>query len=270
MKKIKYFVSMIMLLCFIFLTSCVDTPENKNEKVILPDLTGMSREQITEKLNELEINFVFQFSQIPCYDDSYYDKFVEYGSGYQAGREIDKTQLIRVKTTPLHLDFNFLDQIKLEQEYEGKSFIDDGIGIVKLVRSVDGDTARFYDPNSKMMIDDFSVRFLGIDTPESTYKTDPWGKAASKFTKEKLENAKTIVLEAEGARTETYGRYLAFVWVDGVLLNLELVQEAYCTSTLSSSSKYFQIMIDASLKARATGRRYYGERDLTYNYEQKK
>ena len=42
-----------------------------------------------------------------------------------------------------------------------------------------------------------------------------------------MREAKQIVLEAEGVRIDTYDRYLAFVWVDGVLLNLELVQQAY-------------------------------------------
>ena len=56
-------------------------------------------------------------------------------------------------------------------------------------------------------------------------------------------NAKTVVLESEldisgkysKPTTETYGRYLGFVWVDGVLLNLELVELAYTNSTLSST-----------------------------------
>lgn len=264
-NKIKCLLLIIMMVLVSSFVGCTST---KEKELVLPDLTNMTRAQIAECLDKEGINYQFKFSDVPCYNDSYYDKFVEYGNGYYVGKTIEKDEIITVKTTPLHLDFNFLDQVHLDEDsYKGKSFIDDGIGEVKLVYSVDGDTARFVDPNSKTMTDDFPVRFLGIDTPESTFRDDPWGHPASDFTKEKLQNAKTIVLEAEGARTEAYGRYLAFVWVDGVLLNLELVQEAYCTSTLSSASKYFQVMINASMKARATGRRFYGEKDLTYDYE---
>ena len=71
---------------------------------------------------------------------------------------------------------------------------------------------------------------------------------------------------AYGARTETYGRYLAFVWIDGKLLNLEIVQEAYSSSTLSSKSKYFQVMVETMMQAKKTGRRVYGERDRNFNY----
>lgn len=268
-KKIKCLI-MILALMFIFTLVSCDNQTTTSEKVTLPDLTDMTRAEIKETLDRLNINYVFRFSDVPCYDESYYDKFVEYGKGYQPGKQVDKDEYIDVKTTPLRLDFDYLDQLKLTKDYEGKSFIDDGIGEVKLVYSIDGDTAKFIDPNSKTMSDSFNVRFLGIDTPESTFRDDPWGHQASKYTKDKLQNAKTIVLEAEGARTETYGRYLAFVWVDGVLLNLELVQEAYCTSTLSSSSAYFSVMIEASMKARATGRRFYGERDLYYDYDNHK
>ena len=32
----------------------------------------------------------------------------------------------------------------------------------------------------------FTARYLGINTPESTYKVEPWGFAASKYTKQQL------------------------------------------------------------------------------------
>jgi len=262
----KIFQIILLILTLFLFTSC-ESIQNNDDTFTLPDLTGMSRTEISEILDKQDINYIFQFSQVPCYNESYYDKFVAYGNGMNAGDEVKKNTQIRIKTTPLHLNIDHLSEVTLDVDYQNKSFIDDGIGIVKLVRCVDGDTARFIDPLSKTESRDFSVRFLGIDTPESTIDNDPWGKAASNFTKEKLTNAKEIVLEAEGARTETYGRYLAFVWVDGVLLNLWIVQEAYSNSTLSGKSKYFEIMNKTSFEAMATGRRFFGERDLSYNYD---
>lgn len=263
--KMKKLLMILITFLFIFMAGCQQIDQTPKQ-VALPDLTNMSRAQIEEELDALGLDVVFQFASVPCYNESYYDKFVSYSGGYEIGRMVDVGEIVRVQTTQLPLNINNLDKVKLEVPYEGKSFIDDGIGVVRLVRAVDGDTARFIDPNSKTKTDDFPVRFLGIDTPESTYVTDPWGKKASAFTKSKLENAETIVLEAEGPRTETYGRYLAYVWVDGVLLNLELVQEAYSNSTLSSKFKYHQIMAETAALAKKTGRRFYGERDLDYNY----
>lgn len=90
-------------------------------------------------------------------------------------------------------------------------------------KCVDGDTAYF-------IIDDEEVkfRFLAIDTPESvstTKKVEPYGKEASDYTCEKLTNANEIVLEYEDSnKTDKYGRSLAWIWVDGALLQKELLE----------------------------------------------
>jgi micrococcal nuclease len=78
----------------------------------------------------------------------------------------------------------YTDSLKLTANYVGKNFSNDGIGEVKLANSTDGDTAIFKDNNRNI-----TVRFNGVNTPESTYKLEPWGVAASKFTKGKLEKA---------------------------------------------------------------------------------
>ena len=74
------------------------------------------------------------------------------------------------------------------------------------------------------------------------------------------------MLESEGARKDTYDRYLAFVWVDGKLLNLEIIEQAYSNSTLNNS-KYKEIFMEASITAMKTGRRFFGEIDPAYDYE---
>jgi hypothetical protein len=56
------------------------------------------------------------------------------------------------------------------------------------------------------------------------------------------------------------------VFADGVLVNLYLVQEAYSNSTLSSSSRYFNVFTTASLEVSKTGRRFWGELDPNYSY----
>ena len=137
----------------------------------------------------------------------------------------------------------YTDETIMDFTYEGKNFVTDGAGVVTLSRCTDGDTAQF--SNGTMT---FAVRFLGIDTPESTYRIDPWGKSASAYTCDKLENATEIVLESDGARMDGNGRYLAWVWYDGRLLNLELIEQAFSNARGTTDTKYEDVVYDAELK----------------------
>lgn len=158
----------------------------------------------------------------------------------------------------------YTDELTLTKEYEGKEFLKDGIGVVTLVNPIDGDTA-FFRSAGKV----FSVRFLGVDTPESTYKVEPWGEKASQFTKNKLNKAKQIILESEKDTPEkdNNDRYLAWVWVDGRLLNLELVEESYAWSKGLSGSKYEQVFYDADLNIQKYKLRIWGTaKDPDFDY----
>lgn len=156
------------------------------------------------------------------------------------------------------------DTTLLTEDYEGKSFLEDGIGVVTLTRCVDGDTARFSEDGG---VTDFSVRFLGIDTPEVGRNNEPWGEAASEFTCNRLSNAFTIVLQRDPASSnqETYGRYLAFVWYDGRLINLELIEESYTHAVGVLSYMYGEQMQLAWYHAIADDLRIHGEDDPNYN-----
>ena len=100
---------------------------------------------------------------------------------------------------------------------------------------IDGDTVHFNVPNGVGIDGVLKARFLGVDTPESTGKVQPWGKTASNFTKEKLaQEGVSIVLESNTAKWEadsTGERFLVYVWyktpdmADYRCLNLELMQE---------------------------------------------
>lgn len=95
---------------------------------------------------------------------------------------------------------------------------------VKFSEKVDGDTAKF-----ELNGDIITVRFLGIDTPETVHPTkgeEPFGKDASQFTEEQLKNANKIELEYDNhaSKTDKYERHLAWIWVDDCLLQEELIQ----------------------------------------------
>lgn len=110
---------------------------------------------------------------------------------------------------------------------------------VKYVAKVDGDTAKF-----ELKGNTITVRFLGINTPETVDKQrgeEPYGKEASQFTQEKLENAKKIEIEYDNNsdKQDKYGRTLAWIWVDDVLLEEELVKNGLAeTYMLQNNYRY--------------------------------
>lgn len=174
----------------------------------------------------------------------------------------------------------------------------DGVGLVDLRSATDGDTANFLqdgynDPQTNTPIS-IKTRFLGVNTPESTAKMEPWGKKASRFVKEKLMSAQenadkvsadtgkkvhNIVLitdkDVHGDR-ETSGRWLAFVWYrpnttsDFRCLNLELVEQAYSKNQLFVDSKvcdYRASFEAADAAASKCGYRVHGEDDSGFDYQ---
>jgi micrococcal nuclease len=155
-------------------------------------------------------------------------------------------------------DTPYTDELELELPYEGKSYLQDGVGITELASCEDGDTAEFIVDGQRLR-----VRFLGIDTAEASHYYEPWGYQATQYTCDKLMQAEEIVLERDfdGVLSDTYGRYLAFVWVDGRLLNLELVEKGYAMQRGAISLKYGTELFDADLAARAEGLRLFGEED---------
>ena len=166
-------------------------------------------------------------------------------------------------------DYTFLtpytDTTKLNLAWEGKDFIEDGIGEVTYNQGVDGDTTIF-----RLNGKNITTRYLGINTPESTYRVDPWGFKASKFTKSILNTATTIVLVAEGERQDSNGRYLAWVWyrtsdtADFRLLNLEIVENAYSVNQASGTS-FERTFNDAAQTVSKLRYRVWGEVDQDYD-----
>lgn len=98
---------------------------------------------------------------------------------------------------------------------------------VSLVKCVDGDTAVF-----KVDGEEIKFRFLAIDTPETIHPTkgeEEGGKVASNYTCERLTNAKKlqITYDEKSSKLDKYGRGLAWIYVDGKLLQEDLVEKGY-------------------------------------------
>lgn len=93
-------------------------------------------------------------------------------------------------------------------------------GDTLLVRAADGEP---HDPAAPRQ---FRLRLLGIDCPETVHPdrpVEPWGPEATAFTSDFVQG-RTLRLVYDRRRTDSYDRYLAYVFVDERLLNEELVR----------------------------------------------
>jgi micrococcal nuclease len=117
---------------------------------------------------------------------------------------------------------------------------------------VDGDTIVVLDGGRTVR-----VRLIGIDTPESVAPGRPvecFGKAASAFTEGVLEG-RTVVLEFDVGLLDPFGRTLAYVWLDGEMLNETLVAEGYAqVLTVPPNVRYVDRFLAAERAARAARR----------------
>jgi endonuclease YncB( thermonuclease family) len=147
---------------------------------------------------------------------------------------------------------------------------------VKVKQLIDGDTTHFYIDDASFEGDVIKARYLAVNTPESTGQIEEWGKTASNFTKEKLSNAKSIVIESEdsGWNADSTGeRYLLWIWYQTEEggeyrnLNIELLQEGLAIASATSSTKYGEIGIKAIDQAKEHKKHIYsGEKDPNFYY----
>ncbi len=96
------------------------------------------------------------------------------------------------------------------------------------------------------------VRLIGIDAPD--LQQQPWGEAA-KQRLEAIALNQFVLLEFDVQDQDTFGRRIAYVWQDSVLLNEKLVAEGYVLILRRSpNNKYDQRLERAQEWARLMGR----------------
>lgn len=100
-------------------------------------------------------------------------------------------------------------------------------GLYGINHFIDGDTIAV-----NMNGDVETVRFIGIDTPETHKPNTPvqcYGPAAAAFTKNTIgTNTVRLVSDSLNTDRDRYGRLLRYVYLpDGTLVNEKLVQEGY-------------------------------------------
>ena len=141
---------------------------------------------------------------------------------------------------------------------------------------IDGDTVHFHVPSNVSDDGVLKARFLAINTPESTGKIEEYGKKASQFTKEKLSNASSIIIESESSQWDpdsTGDRYLVWVWYKTAQdeeyrnLNIEILQNGLSIANSSANNQYGSTCMSAIAQAKAQKLYVYsGQKDPDFYY----
>ncbi|EHP89500.1 calcium-activated nuclease EcnA [Methanotorris formicicus] len=120
----------------------------------------------------------------------------------------------------------------------------------KVVKVVDGDTVYVVAENGTK----YKIRLLGVDTPETYRKNNPyeyfvdentpitnitylklWGHKATDFAKRNLENKTVIVVfDKKAPKKDKYGRYLAYIFINNINFNEELLKYGYARVYISN------------------------------------
>ncbi|HCT0402040.1 TPA: thermonuclease family protein [Staphylococcus pseudintermedius] len=112
-------------------------------------------------------------------------------------------------------------------------------------RVIDGDTI-IIDKDGQ----DERVRLIGVDTPETVKPNtpvQPYGKAASNFTKKHLTNQR-VRLEYDREPKDKYGRTLAYVWLGDEMFNVKLAKEGLARAKFYPPNDEYRILIEQAQK----------------------
>lgn len=145
----------------------------------------------------------------------------------------------------------------LEQEFNDKSFCENfepkgGFIKAKFVKIADGDTA-FFTVNGC----NECIRFMVINAPKSIGEEEFYGSEATNYAYNLLNNAKEIYLQSDVANTfrdnTLAQRLLAWIWVDGLLLNYLMVYYGYADNKyiLNENMMYLNHMRKAEEHAKS-------------------
>lgn len=132
------------------------------------------------------------------------------------------------------------DYVKTGSQFEGDLY--------SVKRVVDGDTIIVI-INGK----EERLRLIGINTPETVHPNkgvELFGREASEYTKGQLKG-KEVLLEFDIEKRDKYERLLAYVWLEGKMLNELLVANGYAqVATHPPNIKYVDRFVAAQKHAR--------------------
>lgn len=121
-----------------------------------------------------------------------------------------------------------------------------------VVRVVDGDTIHV---RLEGRIE--KVRYIGVNAPELHHPTkgeEPGGREAAEVNRGLVEG-KQVRLQLDVQHRDRYGRLLAYVWVNDLMVNAELVRRGYAqVMTVPPNVRYQELLLRLQRDAREAGR----------------
>lgn len=128
--------------------------------------------------------------------------------------------------------------------------------VAYVIRAVDGDTIEV---DLDGQVED--VRYIGVDTPETVKPDTPvqcFGPQASHFNHRLVEHRRVrLVFGVE--RRDVYGRLLAYVYLDGHLVNAELIRRGLArTLTIPPNDRFAGRLKRLEMAAARAGRGLWG------------
>jgi micrococcal nuclease len=107
-----------------------------------------------------------------------------------------------------------------------------------------------------VLVNGEKIRYLGIDTPETRFSPRGPQYYADEATaaNRRLVQGKNVRLEFDVERRDIYGRLLAYVFVDTVFVNAELVRGGYArTLFFSPNNRYRALLSKLERESREAG-----------------
>jgi len=136
----------------------------------------------------------------------------------------------------------------------------------RIKKVIDGDTI--------LLSNGRSVRYIGMDSPETReyvgsrwiYKPEKFSEEAKEYNKQALAGG-TVGLEFDKDKKDKFGRLLAYVYADGIMINEELVRQGYATIYVYPPNvKYLDRLVKAQEEARAEKRGIWSEcKEITFD-----
>ena len=133
----------------------------------------------------------------------------------------------------------------------------------RVTHVVDGDTIDVAMADG----DEESVRYMGIDTPETVKPDTPvqCGGPEAHDANERLVGGRTVTLRFDAERRDVYGRLLAYVYLPGragghpLFVNAELVRRGLArTLTIPPNDSFAALYARLAARAGAAGRGLWG------------
>ena len=143
-----------------------------------------------------------------------------------------------------------------QEDKKGQEPQPSAVGTELVVKVIDGDTVELENGQK--------VRYIGIDTPETTLgKNDCYGKEATEKNKELVEG-KRVRLEKDISETDKFGRLLRYIYLPAandapeIFVNDYLVREGYASvDTVPPDIKFSEKFVLAADEARVKKRGFW-------------